>query len=530
MDGIHDQGVLDRDEAAQPAVAPLQLLHDEAVAHRFQAGAVVTGQAGPEVAEARHGLDQLQRKRAGLEMVFDDGQDPFFDERTNAVSNQSFLLRQQVVETHEIHVFRHGDEYSRLRRAPGGWAGCETGNSESPESLPICRSPVCYKGFVIIGLTGRNGSGKGVVADYLQTKGFGFWSLSDVIRDEITRQGAEVTRPRLIHVGRELRSKYGNDHLAQEILSKLHADRNYVVDSFRHPSEVRAFSRQPDFYLVAVEADVEVRHQRVCARARENDPVTLERFLELERQELSSPDTQGQQLLATGRLANVSFANNGTKQDLRSKVAEWLQQTAPKMTRPGWDPYFMKLAQVVALRSNCIKRKVGAIIVRDLRVISTGYNGTPRGTRNCFRGGLPALRRTGGQRHATGRLPLFPCRGECHHAGGLPWGQRERGRSVYDLLPLPDLQQDDHQLGGERGGLQPGVSAFREIVSAPPGGVGGVPPVDRGRGRARRRRSQRCDLRSERSASCSRGLCRTEYGSPSGFHNRSGKPSNWVRA
>ena len=248
---------------------------------------------------------------------------------------------------------------------------------------------MCYKSFVIIGLTGRNGSGKGVVADYLQSKGFGFWSLSDVIRDEVARRGEEVTRPRLIRAGRELRAEYGSDHLAQEILAKLEADRNYVVDSFRHPAEVRAFSRQPDFYLVAVEAEAEVRHQRVCARGRENDPVSFERFLELERQELSSPDTQGQQLLATGRLANVSFANNGTRQDLRSKVAEWVKRTAPKMTRPGWDPYFMKLAQVVALRSNCIKRKVGAIIVRDLRVISTGYNGTPRGTRNCFEGGCP---------------------------------------------------------------------------------------------------------------------------------------------
>ena len=112
VDGIHDQGVLDRDEAAQPAVAPLQLLHDEAVAHRFQAGAVVTGQAGSEVAEASHGLHQFQRKGPGLEMVFDDGQDPFFDERPNAVSNQPFLLGEQVVKAHEIHVFRHGDEYS----------------------------------------------------------------------------------------------------------------------------------------------------------------------------------------------------------------------------------------------------------------------------------------------------------------------------------------------------------------------------------------------------------------------------------
>ncbi len=242
---------------------------------------------------------------------------------------------------------------------------------------------------MIIGLTGRNGSGKGVVADFLQAKGFGFWSLSDVIRQEITRRGQDITRPRLIRVGRELRSRYGNDHLAQEILSKLAADRNYVVDSFRHPSEVRAFSRQPDFYLVAIEAEAEIRHRRVRDRGRESDPVSLEQFLDLERQELTSPDAQGQQLLATGQLANVSFANNGTKEDLQQKVADWLLQTAPKMTRPHWDPYFMRLAQVVALRSNCIKRKVGAIIVRDLRVISTGYNGTPRGTRNCFEGGCP---------------------------------------------------------------------------------------------------------------------------------------------
>ncbi|HXK58339.1 MAG TPA: dCMP deaminase family protein [Acidobacteriota bacterium] len=59
------------------------------------------------------------------------------------------------------------------------------------------------------------------------------------------------------------------------------------------------------------------------------------------------------------------------------------------MDRPCWDEYFMRLAKVASLRSNCIKRKVAAIIVRDRRVISTGYNGTPRGTRNCYEGGCP---------------------------------------------------------------------------------------------------------------------------------------------
>ncbi|MEC4670980.1 MAG: cytidine/deoxycytidylate deaminase family protein [Nitrospirota bacterium] len=59
------------------------------------------------------------------------------------------------------------------------------------------------------------------------------------------------------------------------------------------------------------------------------------------------------------------------------------------LTRPNWDEYFMKLAKVASLRSNCVKRKVAAIIVRDKRVVSTGYNGTPRGTKNCYEGGCP---------------------------------------------------------------------------------------------------------------------------------------------
>ncbi|MBI4483980.1 MAG: dCMP deaminase family protein [Acidobacteria bacterium] len=49
----------------------------------------------------------------------------------------------------------------------------------------------------------------------------------------------------------------------------------------------------------------------------------------------------------------------------------------------------MGIARVVSLRSNCVKRKVAAILVKDRRIISTGYNGTPRGTRNCNEGGCP---------------------------------------------------------------------------------------------------------------------------------------------
>lgn len=58
-------------------------------------------------------------------------------------------------------------------------------------------------------------------------------------------------------------------------------------------------------------------------------------------------------------------------------------------TRPDWDTYFMSIAQVVATRANCSRRKVAAVIVSDNRIISTGYNGTPRGIKNCFEGGCP---------------------------------------------------------------------------------------------------------------------------------------------
>jgi dCMP deaminase len=55
--------------------------------------------------------------------------------------------------------------------------------------------------------------------------------------------------------------------------------------------------------------------------------------------------------------------------------------------RPDWDTYFMSIANVVATRGNCVRRKVAAVIVKDQQLISTGYNGTPRGVRNCCEGG-----------------------------------------------------------------------------------------------------------------------------------------------
>ncbi len=55
--------------------------------------------------------------------------------------------------------------------------------------------------------------------------------------------------------------------------------------------------------------------------------------------------------------------------------------------RPDWDTYFMEIAKTVSTRGNCSRRQVGAIVVVDHCIVTTGYNGTPRGITNCMDGG-----------------------------------------------------------------------------------------------------------------------------------------------
>ena len=54
-----------------------------------------------------------------------------------------------------------------------------------------------------------------------------------------------------------------------------------------------------------------------------------------------------------------------------------------KDDRPSWDEYFMEMAELTAQRSTCLRRHVGAVIVRDKHAMSTGYNGAPKGLRHC---------------------------------------------------------------------------------------------------------------------------------------------------
>lgn len=242
---------------------------------------------------------------------------------------------------------------------------------------------------MIIGLTGKNGSGKGEVARFLKERGFEYRSLSDVVRAELAKRSKPVTRDRLIETGNALRKKFGPDVLAKRIIEQIEMDKNYVIDSVRHPAEAKILKSRDGFVLLNITAPPKVRFERLKRRGRENDPKTFPEFLKLERTERASGVRSDQQLDQAIGLADYTVRNSGTLLELQDEITKLVMKAARKKKRPDWDEYFLGIAKVVALRSNCVKRKVASVVVKDKRIIATGYNGTPRGVKNCNEGGCP---------------------------------------------------------------------------------------------------------------------------------------------
>ncbi len=262
---------------------------------------------------------------------------------------------------------------------------------------------------MIIGVAGTNGAGKGEVVHYLERRSFVVLSLSDVIRETLQGQGLEESRERMIETGRALREAHGPGVLAERLLARLESDRNVAIDSIRHPAEVEILrAREAHFALVWIDADEALRFERIRARRRPGDPESLERLRELERREQGSDDESAQQQNAVRELADHRLQNNGTLTELHDAVQRILERSL-FFERPGWDDYFMSIARMVCSRSNCVKRKVGTVVSKDRRIISTGYNGTPRGTRNCNEGGCPRC-----SNFAPGGTRLDECL--CSHA------------------------------------------------------------------------------------------------------------------
>ncbi|KAK9471511.1 cytidine deaminase-like protein [Dipodascopsis tothii] len=173
------------------------------------------------------------------------------------------------------------------------------------------------------------------------------------------------------------------------------------VDTVGRFEEVR---HRSFVYLLSVEAPLGARYRRHVAGAGK-DAMTLEQFVEQSDTQLYGP---GALVRLTNR-SKVHIVNAAESLELLYLKLSDLRLWDDGYLRPSWDEYFMHLASLASRRSNCMKRRVGCVLVRGRRVIATGYNGTPRGIANCNEGGCP--RCNSGAARGT---DLFTCL--CMHA------------------------------------------------------------------------------------------------------------------
>jgi len=178
---------------------------------------------------------------------------------------------------------------------------------------------------MLIGLTGRNASGKSTIVNWFSKKGLETSSCSDSIRAWLAEQNIEPTRDALIEGGRELRRKGGAGILAEMLLDILDG-KDAVVDSIRTPGEVEALRKRDDFILIEVRANTETRWKRLQSRARTGDPLDKETFLKQERAEAEAKDDAGQALNATAELADLVILNDGTEKELLDDLEELYQK------------------------------------------------------------------------------------------------------------------------------------------------------------------------------------------------------------
>ena len=199
---------------------------------------------------------------------------------------------------------------------------------------------------------------------------------------------------------------------------------NYVTLDLDTTELVGMFDKRPFFLLVGIEAPMMLRWARAKARldasaSNARDTLDLASFVAHDDRVMygtshtSDEDTQHLAkdvsnlsfLHQSGSLISASMpSSNGALAALLSRSQlriantmrtlpelyahlDTLSLTSMHRLRPTWDAYFVSLCSLASLRSNCMKRRVGAVIVRKNRVLSTGYNGTPRGLTNCNEGG-----------------------------------------------------------------------------------------------------------------------------------------------
>ena len=179
----------------------------------------------------------------------------------------------------------------------------------------------------VVGITGTIGSGKEIIREILLKKFNSYHvNISDIIKGEIEKKRGKLDRKTLQDMGNEMRQKYGSHILALLAIEYLpRAKELTVVTGIRNPAETEYLRKKfgQDYKLIAIDAPIEVRFERVLKRQQNNDPQTFEEFLSVdERDQGKGEPESGLQVRKCIEQADFKIINDGTIEDLEKKLNE----------------------------------------------------------------------------------------------------------------------------------------------------------------------------------------------------------------
>lgn len=164
---------------------------------------------------------------------------------------------------------------------------------------------------MIIWLTWRIASWKWVVAEYMKEKWFEYFTVSQVVREEAEKRWIEIMRSNLQMIWNEVRAQFWSWAWIKKILEKMESHKNYLIDGIRNPWEIDELRKIKDFHLISIDAEQELRFKRVLSRAKESDPKTWDKFLEIDNRDYGIWEPfDGQQVWKCMEMADFHITNN----------------------------------------------------------------------------------------------------------------------------------------------------------------------------------------------------------------------------
>jgi dCMP deaminase len=229
----------------------------------------------------------------------------------------------------------------------------------------------------IIALVGLTGSGKSEAGAILEGEGFHKIRFGQITMDIMKEQGIVVNEENERKIREGLREDHGMAAYATLNLPKIKAaleqDQHVVLDGLYSWDEYKVLKDEfPEMEVVCIHAAPNVRYARLAQRPER--PLTMEEaksrdYAEIEISQKSGPIS----------MADHTIINNESLEDLRRAV----KQVIGVHERHDWDEYFMSIARQVANRGTCDRGRSGAVVMKNKRILTTGYVGSPAGLPHC---------------------------------------------------------------------------------------------------------------------------------------------------